>query len=240
MNYYKRHLGDYAKDTGHMSALEHGVYTLLLDRYYSTEKPIPEADALRVARAKTKEERSAVCSVLAEFFKFDAESKSYRHSYADRVIRAAHEKAEANRENGRHGGRPAKPRGNPEETQMVPDGLPEKTLATNPLATSHKPLANTQTDADFHAFWFAYPLKKGRAKAMEAYAKALTKADHATLMAALEAQKLWPEWLRENGRFIPHATTWLNQSRWEDEGRDPAQQTRNVIEEAERIAFGSA
>ena len=39
-NYYKRHLGDYAmKDTRHPS-LEHGAYCLLLDYYYSTEKPI--------------------------------------------------------------------------------------------------------------------------------------------------------------------------------------------------------
>lgn len=27
MNYYERHLGDYARDTGHLSIMEHGVYT---------------------------------------------------------------------------------------------------------------------------------------------------------------------------------------------------------------------
>lgn len=68
MNYYTRHLGDYARDTGHLSALEHGVYTLLLDRYYATEKPIPAALTYRVARATTEAERAAVDAVLAEFF----------------------------------------------------------------------------------------------------------------------------------------------------------------------------
>lgn len=68
MNYYERHLGDYAKDTAHLSMLEHGAYNLLLDRYYGTEAGIPADQVYRVARAKTKPERDAVDAVLAEFF----------------------------------------------------------------------------------------------------------------------------------------------------------------------------
>ena len=68
MNYYERHLGDYAKDTAHLSMVEHGAYTLLLDRYYSTESGIPEDQAHRVARARTREEKTAVDTVLREFF----------------------------------------------------------------------------------------------------------------------------------------------------------------------------
>ncbi|MCB9902383.1 MAG: YdaU family protein [Planctomycetes bacterium] len=68
MNYYERHLGDYAKDAGHLSLVEHGAYTLLLDRYYATEKPIPKTDAYRVCRASARQERAAVDRVLAEFF----------------------------------------------------------------------------------------------------------------------------------------------------------------------------
>lgn len=68
MNYYERHLGDYAKDTAHLSMLEHGAYNLLLDRYYGTEAGIPKGDVYRVARAKTKAEKNAVDSVLSEFF----------------------------------------------------------------------------------------------------------------------------------------------------------------------------
>ena len=37
MNYYKRHLGDYAKKAGHLSTWEHGAYTLILDAYYDRE-----------------------------------------------------------------------------------------------------------------------------------------------------------------------------------------------------------
>ena len=68
MNYYERHLGDYARDTAHLSLLEHGAYTLLLDRCYATERGIPADQAHRVARARTREEKAAVDAVLAEFF----------------------------------------------------------------------------------------------------------------------------------------------------------------------------
>lgn len=68
MNYYERHLGDYAKGTGHLSMLEHGAYTLLLDRYYSSEAGIPADKVYKVAKALKKDERAAVDSVLAEFF----------------------------------------------------------------------------------------------------------------------------------------------------------------------------
>lgn len=68
MNYYERHLGDYAKDTAHLTILEHGAYTLLLDRYYSTEAGIPSDQVHRVARARSREEKAAVDAVLEEFF----------------------------------------------------------------------------------------------------------------------------------------------------------------------------
>ena len=68
MNYYERHLGDYARDTAHLSMLEHGAYTLILDRYYSSEQGIPADQAYRLMRARSKEEKAAVDVVLEEFF----------------------------------------------------------------------------------------------------------------------------------------------------------------------------
>lgn len=129
MNYYKRHLGDYARDTGHLSALEHGVYTLLLDWYYVNEKPIPEDRAVRIARGNHEE----TMMVLNEFFKPTA--KGWVHSRADREIREYIAKAEKNRESGKLGGRPKK-------TIMVSERLANETLAT-----SHKPLEEEKAKA---------------------------------------------------------------------------------------------
>lgn len=68
MNYYAHHLGDYARDTAHLTMLEHGAYRTLLDRYYSTEAGIPADQVYRISRARSREERQAVDAVLADFF----------------------------------------------------------------------------------------------------------------------------------------------------------------------------
>lgn len=102
MNYYERHLGDYARDTVHLSLIEHGVYTILLDRYYATEAPIPVDQTHRICRARTREEREAVDAVLREFFaqeddgwhsaRCDAEIARFRESVPDREARRANAK----------------------------------------------------------------------------------------------------------------------------------------------------
>jgi uncharacterized protein YdaU (DUF1376 family) len=68
MHWYKRHVGDYAARTGHLTLLEHGVLILLLDRLHESEKPFTSRDAHRICRPKSKQEKAAVESVLEEFF----------------------------------------------------------------------------------------------------------------------------------------------------------------------------
>lgn len=95
MNYYKRHLGDYAKDAGHLTMLEHGAYTLLLDRYYTTDSPIPKSEIYRIARARSKEERAATDAVVSEFF--TEVNGSFVNGRADEEIANWREQAETNR-----------------------------------------------------------------------------------------------------------------------------------------------
>lgn len=73
MNYYERHIGDYLKDTAHLSLLEHGVYGRLLDVYYTREAGIPAVEVARLVGAKSKDERAALAVVLAEFFVADGD-----------------------------------------------------------------------------------------------------------------------------------------------------------------------
>lgn len=91
MNYYKRHLGDYAAATRHLSILEHGVYTLLLDLYYVTEKPLPseEKAVWRLAGARSKDEREAVSQVLNEFF--ELQEDGWHQARCDEEIMDAQE-----------------------------------------------------------------------------------------------------------------------------------------------------
>jgi uncharacterized protein YdaU (DUF1376 family) len=150
MNYYKRHIGDYAKKAGHLTPVEHGVYTLLLDAYYDRELAPTHAEAMRQARARTPEEAAAVDAVLADFFTLDGDR------YTQRRVEDEFVKAEAvatlNAAKGKLGGRPRKPKGKPTEsrrlTESKPSESPEKPnplihQSTNPPTEDQQPLSST-------------------------------------------------------------------------------------------------
>lgn len=77
-------------------------------------------------------------------------------------------------------------------------------------------------DRRFEEFWAVYPNHKGKDDARKAWkrrhpSEALT----AMIVAAVEAQRLWPEWLKNGGQFIPYPATWLNRGSWDDEPAQP-------------------
>lgn len=70
----------------------------------------------------------------------------------------------------------------------------------------------------FDVFWLAYPKKVAKQDALKAFTKLrLVNGDFEKALAALEAAKASDQWQREDGKFIPHAATWLNGRRFEDE-----------------------
>jgi hypothetical protein len=70
----------------------------------------------------------------------------------------------------------------------------------------------------FDRFWAAYPRKVGKAAAERVFKRLRPDKDLLkTMLIALEQQKASRQWQKEDGQFIPHPATWLNQARWEDE-----------------------
>lgn len=119
MNYLEHHLGDYAKRALSFSMLAHGAYSVLRDRYFTKEQPLPAADVYRVASARTKDEREAVDTVLAEFYRLDGDA--WRCDEFDAQLVAARTKIAAAQNNGKKGGRPKKQ--NQSETEQKPTGF---------------------------------------------------------------------------------------------------------------------
>lgn len=139
MNYYSRHIGDYLKDTAHLTLLEHGIYARLLDVYYTREAGIADDQAARLIGARTPEEREALACVLEEFF--ELVEGVWTQKRCEQEIEDARRRIDTARQNGRSGGRPRKkPSGlfeqNPEETQRVFCGFPKQ----NPDETQTKAL----------------------------------------------------------------------------------------------------
>ena len=83
MNFYPRHLGDYARDAGYLSQTEHGAYTLLLDWYYANERPIPADLVYDIAKATTRAEKQAAEKVLRRFFLWDGKVWSHKRVEAE-------------------------------------------------------------------------------------------------------------------------------------------------------------
>lgn len=214
MHYYKRHLGDYARDTGHLSILEHGVYTLLIDTYYSKEQAPTEAEAIRWARARTPAEVQAVNSVLGEFFviegtrfinrRVEEEIASYRE-VSETNRRIAVEREERKRVRSEH--EPCSKRDT------------DRGESVN-LAISHKPLAKKSrstvqpTSARFPDFWDAYPNKKGKQEAEKRWRKDKLDDRADEIIAHVKTMTAKDDgWQRG---YVPMGSTYLNQARWTD------------------------
>jgi hypothetical protein len=72
------------------------------------------------------------------------------------------------------------------------------------------------TGVSFEEFWNIYPRKEGKKKAALAWKK-IGEEDHAKILQDIPRRKHSEQWLKDGGKFIPHATTYLNGERWNDE-----------------------
>lgn len=97
--------------------------------------------------------------------------------------------------------------------ECQPDVRPPRTYSY-----SESESESDQNAFRFAKFWAAYPRKTAKLTATKAFKKLkATDALMSQLIAALDREKESPQWRKDSGQFIPHAATWLNQHRWEDE-----------------------
>jgi hypothetical protein len=68
----------------------------------------------------------------------------------------------------------------------------------------------------FASFWQEYPNHAAKANALKAWGKVPAEL-HSEIVAAVKVQAASPAWTKDGGQFVPHAATWLNGKRWEDE-----------------------
>ncbi|MNK69781.1 hypothetical protein D3C87_891770 [compost metagenome] len=80
MNYYPHHIGDYLKDTAHLTMIEDGAYRRLIDLYYLHEQPLPseKRQVYRLARASSPAEKKAIDTILDEYFSLSDDGWMHR------------------------------------------------------------------------------------------------------------------------------------------------------------------
>lgn len=120
------------------------------------------------------------------------------------------------------------PQVTPTGHNRTPDGLHMGLLSglqtSTPLhstPTSPKGEVTTSRSSELFAkFWAAYPRKIGKKAAEKAWARALRAgADPEVLVRAADAYAVQRK--GQDQKFTPHASTWLNGGRWEDEPDRP-------------------
>ncbi len=90
---------------------------------------------------------------------------------------------------------------------------------------------------DFDSFWTFYPRKAGKEAARKAWAK-LRPDEHIMqlILDNVRERVEKGEWRKDNQSFILHASTYLNQKRWEDEVLDQQTQKRTDPESIKSVS----
>lgn len=228
MNFYRHSIGDYRRDTHHLSLLEHGIYRQMLDQYYLDENPLnPDLDALmRSLCVRTADEQQAFQNVLKDFFK--PTKNGYVHKRCEAEIQKIYDKSDKARQSAKRrwskDNQEVTSEGNANASETHNERNAKAMLPSNPV--THKPNKNTSCDSDesapakpkcrFSEFWQAWPStprKVAKAKCLEKWkARKLDKHADAILahIVALKATQTWRD------GFEPAPLTYINQTRWED------------------------
>jgi hypothetical protein len=98
------------------------------------------------------------------------------------------------------------------EAAPIQEVRSKKKEETKPPASAD-PIELETKQAAFDLFWEKFPRKQDKASARRAWWK-IPLAEYPPLMAALEKFLTCDQWRRG---VIPHASTWLNKKRWQDE-----------------------
>lgn len=217
MNFYKRYIGDYARDTAHLSLMEHGAYQVLLDTYYATsgQLPVESEELYRIARAMNTAERKAVDKVASQFFTINGDGTRH-NKRADEEITSYTTQAETNRRIAVE--REAKRKQHEDSTNRDTDG------STNDQPNqSQKEVQKLSSVPDgFSQFWKTWPpgpRKAAKQKCLTLWKRKKLEDKSADILAHVLAMKNTSDW---RGGFVPAPAVYLNDERWD--GADLAAQ----------------
>lgn len=198
----------------HFTDAEVGLYQRLLCVQWSTGS-LPDDDAELQSYGKGN---TPVARVKQKFEKGPDGRLRNARMEQERVKQAEFREKQAR--NGAKGGRPsAKGLGSSGKTQTKAkksSPSPSPSPSSSPSSDLQPPSPSTPIPP-FDRFWLSYPRRTAKAAAERAWKKGKLDSKITEILAAIEKQKAGYEWQKDNGQFIPHPATWLNQARWLDE-----------------------
>lgn len=101
--------------------------------------------------------------------------------------------------------------------QQIEQQMNNKRTTSEHIQECNKERSNTYAQK-FAQFYGEYPKKRAKQSALKAWERLKPDDDlFAKIMQGLVRWKQSPDWLKDDGQFIPYPATWLNGRRWEDE-----------------------
>lgn len=90
-------------------------------------------------------------------------------------------------------------------------------------------IENKDTDSAFSEFWKHYPNKKGKAQAEKSFNRLSSNDKQLAIDDTFARAKSDPDWIKDDGKYIPMPATYLNGRRFEDEWKPARQSSRHEV-----------
>ena len=169
MHYYQFNIGDFLKDTAHLSLEEEAIYRRLIDLYYTSEKPI-SLDIQTVSRAiRARGSEELIAIILEEFF--TKTSKGFKQTRIEKELKRFKEKSKKAADS-------AKARWNKASKVCDKDANAMRTHSEGnanhkPITNNHKPLYIIPDGINLNAWeeWENYRKSKKKKISKQAAAK---------------------------------------------------------------------
>lgn len=251
--YFNAYPGDYIRDTAHLTLEQHGAYWLLMCHAYSNGGSLP-ADMRSIGRILGVHTNKAtkLWKTIGVFWEWhEAPEEQYppktppqfeggmrsqpggvfRQKRIDKELAQAAERSRKQSEKakkrwnaaGYAGAMPTR-----SKTNDLSEGVPSDRSLTERARDEEKEKKASDRkvlEATFHErFWPLYPRKEGRKPALAAWCKHVTPELLEDVLAGLTLCKASHQW--QDPQYVPLATTWINQARWEDTPTVPQPENR--------------
>lgn len=245
--YMQLYIADYLADTMHLDTEEHGAYLLLIFNYWQTGKPLPNDDKKLSRITRLSNDRWTTVKDSLQHF-FNVTDLHWEHPRIEKDLDAVYE-AQAQRSlAGKKSAEARKLKKEQAKQESVKESLTvvatvvEDSLQRNANEKATNKDTDTDTDINtykntcasdnaplsdecrFEEFWSVYPAKKNKKKAKEIWKrkKLNSKADEliADVINRTNNDQGWLD------GFIPHATTYFNGARWNDEIKSNTRQPK--------------
>lgn len=219
---YQWYPKDYISDSAVMAmTLEaQGLYRFLLDVcWLDGGLPMRSHELWRIGRCDSLEHFEQLWPAIAPKF-YEKDGK-----YQNRRLDEERKKQANNRKQRQLA---AEKRWKLEQDSRNANALREQCLSSSSSTASSTATAVSKTPRrsasssvlapGFVEFWTAYPKHRSRADAEKAWNKLAPDAGlQQQILAALAWQVKSPDWMKDNGQYVPLPASWLRARRWEDE-----------------------